>query len=188
MRLQDVILRGLAAARPLATAVAAGTLFYSTDIKKTEQSDGTTWLSYDDGTSGSSGAKTFTSALASPPATPTAGDLWFPTNSFYVFRYSGRLWIPWGPIFPFTDPSLKTWTVFGSASVSVTNGSRILTGAAVSGPILRGETFAVPTPPYTVTFAFIPTLSGGNYGAVGICLTDGTKYYSYDILNKFIVI
>lgn len=48
-RLQDVLLRGLAAARPLATAVAKGTLYYSTDTATTEQSDGTVWSTYADG-------------------------------------------------------------------------------------------------------------------------------------------
>lgn len=48
-RLQDVLLRGTAALRPLATAVAPGTLYYSTDTTVTEQSDGTTWLTYTDG-------------------------------------------------------------------------------------------------------------------------------------------
>lgn len=51
-RLQDVILRGLAAARPLATAVAKGTLYYSTDTATTDQSDGTNWNTYADGSSG----------------------------------------------------------------------------------------------------------------------------------------
>jgi hypothetical protein len=53
-RLQDVILRGTAASRPLATVVAPGTLYYSTDTFVTEQSNGTTWLTYTDG--GSSGS------------------------------------------------------------------------------------------------------------------------------------
>ena len=47
-RLQDVLLRGTAASRPLATAVAIGTLYYSTDTAITEQSDGATWNSYND--------------------------------------------------------------------------------------------------------------------------------------------
>ena len=47
-RLQDVLLRGTAASRPLANAVAKGTLYYSTDLFITEQSDGTTWFSYAD--------------------------------------------------------------------------------------------------------------------------------------------
>ena len=47
-RLQDVILRGLAADKPLATDVAPGTLYYSSDTQVTERSDGTTWESYSD--------------------------------------------------------------------------------------------------------------------------------------------
>lgn len=47
-RLQDVILRGLAAAQPLATDVAPGTLYYSTDTTTTERSDGATWEDYSD--------------------------------------------------------------------------------------------------------------------------------------------
>jgi hypothetical protein len=52
-RLQDVILRGLAASQPLATAVAPGTLYYSTDTAVTERSDGTTWEDYSDAGAGS---------------------------------------------------------------------------------------------------------------------------------------
>jgi len=48
MRLQDVILRGLAASKPVATDVAPGTLYYSTDTSITERSDGTTWQSFND--------------------------------------------------------------------------------------------------------------------------------------------
>lgn len=47
-RLQDVILRGTAAARPAATAVAPGTLYYSTDTQATDRSNGTTWETYSD--------------------------------------------------------------------------------------------------------------------------------------------
>lgn len=45
-RLQDVIARGLAADRPLATDVAPGTLYFSTDTNVLERSDGATWESY----------------------------------------------------------------------------------------------------------------------------------------------
>ncbi len=47
-RLQDVLLRGTAASRPLATAVAPGTLYFSTDTTTTDRSDGTTWQTYAD--------------------------------------------------------------------------------------------------------------------------------------------
>jgi len=45
-RLQDVLLRGVAASRPLATAVANGTLYFATDTGVTTQSDGATWNTY----------------------------------------------------------------------------------------------------------------------------------------------
>lgn len=51
-RLQDVITRGLAASRPLATAVAPGTLYYSTDTAATDRSNGTTWETYSDAAGG----------------------------------------------------------------------------------------------------------------------------------------
>jgi len=47
-RLQDVILRGLLADRPLATVVAPGTLYHATDAGTTERSDGTVWEGYSD--------------------------------------------------------------------------------------------------------------------------------------------
>lgn len=45
-RLQDVLLQGIAADRPVATDVANGTLYYSTDTEVTEQSDGSAWSPY----------------------------------------------------------------------------------------------------------------------------------------------
>lgn len=51
-RLQDVLLRGIAADKPLATEVANGTLYYSTDTAITEQSDGSNWQPYNDGGGG----------------------------------------------------------------------------------------------------------------------------------------
>jgi hypothetical protein len=33
-------------------------------------------------------AATYTSAYASAPATPSTGDLWLPSNSFYILRYA----------------------------------------------------------------------------------------------------
>jgi hypothetical protein len=49
-RLQDIILRGTAALRPLSTAVAPGTLYFSTDTKVTERcsNDGSAWETFAD--------------------------------------------------------------------------------------------------------------------------------------------
>lgn len=62
-RLQDVIQRGTRAAQPLATSVAAGTLYYVTDEGLIERSDGTSWEAYSS-SSGSSGAASSGYALS----------------------------------------------------------------------------------------------------------------------------
>lgn len=49
MNLEDVILRGLAAARPLATDVPEGSIYYSTDLFTTERNNGAAWESITDG-------------------------------------------------------------------------------------------------------------------------------------------
>lgn len=58
MNLEDILLRGLASARPLASAVPEGTLYYSTDTAVTEQSRGSAWVTYSD--SGSAGITSLT--------------------------------------------------------------------------------------------------------------------------------
>ena len=93
-RLQDVILRGLAAAKPLATAVAPGTLYYSSDTSVTERSNGTVWESFSDvgiGVGELSLTRTFTDAeirgwFATPiilVAAPGVGKIVLPLKLFY---------------------------------------------------------------------------------------------------------
>ena len=62
-RLQDVILRGLSVDKPLATSVAPGTLYYSSDLTIIERSDGAIWDSYSGG-------------MVSTPTTPIEGQWW----------------------------------------------------------------------------------------------------------------
>lgn len=46
MKLEEVLLRGLAAGRPAAGSIPVGTLYYSTDTAVLEQSTGAAWVSY----------------------------------------------------------------------------------------------------------------------------------------------
>lgn len=93
-RLQDVILRGVAASRPLATAVAPGTLYFSTDTGVTERSDGTTWQSYSGAGTVPAHASTH-SAAGSDPVTLTnlAG---FPGGTVNFLRADGTFAAPPG--------------------------------------------------------------------------------------------
>jgi hypothetical protein len=52
-KLEDVIRRGTTAAKPAATAVAIGTLYYDTDLSQLQRSNGTSWESVEASTAGS---------------------------------------------------------------------------------------------------------------------------------------
>lgn len=106
-RLQDVIQRGLSTAKPLATVVAPGTLYFSTDLLITERSDGTVWASYS-GVSATTQLNLTELPFASLPVTPTIGTLVNVSNStvntsgstivgggtFHVLgRWNGTNWI-----------------------------------------------------------------------------------------------
>jgi hypothetical protein len=70
MDFQNLIQRSTRVSQPAATAVSIGTLYYVTDEKVVERSNGTTWQTYDDaftGDSGSGGTKGLVPA-------PAAGD------------------------------------------------------------------------------------------------------------------
>lgn len=95
-RLQDVILRGTAAARPLATAVAPSTLYYSTDTATTAMSDGTTWVTYADAGGTPAPHSTTHSSGGADPVTVTnlAG---FPGGSTNFLRADGTFAAPAAP-------------------------------------------------------------------------------------------
>lgn len=104
------------------------------------------------GLTAGAGATISTSAFASPPSSPSSGDLWLPTDSFYANRYSGSAWVPWGPIFPLTDPALAaptTWVNQGTATVSSSLGPIVLTNDGGVSIALRAKT--APATPYTIT-------------------------------------
>lgn len=111
-----------------------------------------------------------TSAFASPPSSPLTGDLWLPTNSFYLLRYSGSAWVPWGPTFPMTQPVNGdfSWVNQGGASVSTTNGGICLTVPSNSGNSLRLRVKTAPATPYTVTAHLIGSFFPGQYKGFGI--------------------
>lgn len=118
------------------------------------------------------GATISTTAVGSEPGSPSSGDLDFYNNGFGVSRYSGSAWVPWGPIWPLTDPTTPSWSWVnqGSATVATTNGAVFLNGTADASANLRIRVKSVPTAPYIVTAAFIPLLTTANYSGAGLIL------------------
>lgn len=116
-------------------------------------------------------ARSKTSAHASPPSSPAAGDLWLPNNSFYAYRYSGSLWVPWGPIYPMTPPpavSGFTWVNQGGASAVETNGGIHMSCPSSGSTNIRALVKSAPATPYTITAAFLPRFFGISAFDVGL--------------------
>lgn len=111
-----------------------------------------------------------TAAYASRPSSPTAGDIFMPSDSFYVERYSGSAWAPWGPIFPMTPPVNGdfSWVNQGGASVSTTNGGIFLSAPASSSVSYRCRVKSAPSTPYTITAAFLAGIPNVNYQDAGL--------------------
>ncbi len=123
---------------------------------------------------------TSTGTEASLPGSPTAGDLYFPNDGFWIQRSAGGAsWSPWGPAFPFTDPnlaSLSTWVNQGSATVTTTNGGIVLFGPGTgntNNTVLRVKT--APSTPYTVTAALIPSFPMRNFLQAGIAFRESSS-------------
>ncbi len=163
-----------------------GALDDLSDVTITAVADGDV-LTFDSGsgewinsvpTGGGSGNATSTTAFASPPGSPASGDLDLYTDSFYVSRYSGSAWVPWGPIFPCVEPSLAsitTWVNQGGATVTTTNGGIFLLGPAGAGVNLRCRVKAAPSTPYTITAMILPHLMAVNFMGCGLLFRDSAS-------------
>lgn len=111
------------------------------------------------GGGGGGGNSTYTGAEGSQPVA-NSGDLYFPNNGFYLERYSGLAWTPWGPIFPMVPPvgGAFSWVNQGGASMDTTNGGLYLEGPAGSSLNNRLLVTSAPATPYTMTAAFLPNI------------------------------
>lgn len=124
-----------------------------------------------------------TAAYGSIPTAGQAGRLFLPSDGVSIYRDSGTAWVPWGPIWPLTDPSLAgfSWTNQGGASVSSANGGESMTVPSGSGDNLRQRLIAVPSKPYSITARVHPTFNQTNYWGSGLCWSDGTKLATFGL-------
>lgn len=146
------------------------------------------------GGSGGVGAATiYTSAYASPPSAPAAGDLWLPSDSVYILRYTGSAWVPWGPIFPCTLPVNGdfAWVNDGGvATVDAAKGPIHLIAPAAANFNMRIRKKAAPSTPWTLEVAFRPHLYGANFHAAGVTFrqsSDG-KAHGFNIVHDTVTL
>jgi hypothetical protein len=87
-----------------------------------------------------------------------AGKLYLPTDGFALYRDSGSIMAPWGPIFPLTphDDSGFAWDNQGSASVTTLKGATYISTPAAAGDShacrVKGKTGT-----YTITVLIKPS-------------------------------
>ncbi len=120
---------------------------------------------------GGGGNVTDTTAFGSEPGSPADGDLDLYTNSFYVSRYNGASWTPWGPIYACTPPvdGDFSWVNQGGAAVTTANGGIFLRVPVSSGVNLRARVQSAPATPYILTGIFLPVINNENFQHVGLC-------------------
>lgn len=123
------------------------------------------------GGSGSGGNVTTTGAYGSEPS-GSEGDLYFTNNSPYLERKNASIWVPWGPIYPFTKPvdGDFAWINQGGASKVTTTGGVFLRAPlnATGNPSLRIRKKAAPSTPYTIVAGILPAIVSLNYQSCGL--------------------
>lgn len=127
-------------------------------------------------TAGGGGNVTDTGAEGSEPVGAVDGDLYFPNNAPYLYRYNGLIWVPWGPIWPMAAPILAdfAWINQGAAAAVNTNGGIYMSAVGTGADNIKILKRAAPATPYTITVGFIPEFIDANYQFVGMVFRESS--------------
>jgi hypothetical protein len=127
---------------------------------------------------GGGGATIFTSTYGSPPASPTNGDLWLPSDSFYDFVRVAGAWEAHRGGRTVTLPlgvGSWTWANQGDATLTNEGGSLYLHAPGVTAYSARCVYKAAPTPPYTLTVELEMSAHPTNNPFAGLFFRDSTS-------------
>jgi hypothetical protein len=119
----------------------------------------------------------FSSAYASPPATPASGDLWLPTNGHSILRWSGSAWQPWGTLAKLNPLAVAdfAWINQGGATATDSAGGIYMVAPAGTDNIHLLKK-AAPATPYTITVCLIPDgMVLCNYNQVGVAFRESSS-------------
>jgi hypothetical protein len=116
-----------------------------------------------------------TAAYGSIPAAAKAGRLFLPSDGFTLWRDTGSVWAPFGPVYPFTKPSAASnWTLRQTAA----NGSLVdskgglylsATSRVTTDDVIIADV-AIPAATYTVIAAFVPLLDHDDVFQAGLAV------------------
>jgi hypothetical protein len=178
------ILRQLESQKVQETANSLGSLTNVSDTADTGATDGQAllWVAADNewepGTI-TAGGTTTADLEANRPA-GNEGDLFFPTDGFWVERKGASVWTPWGPVSRFVppDPNNFFWVNQGAGPtagvLTTANGGMTVRSNGKGTPHVRCQMMTAPATPYTVT-AFVlasPVIESVAGAAAGLCFRD----------------
>lgn len=108
-----------------------------------------------------------------------AGRVLFPSDGFGLYRDTGSVLVPWGPLFPFTSPvdGDFAWVNQAFSTVSTVNGGVYLAADNDSGGLdLKIRKKAAPPTPYTISAAIIHNQSPGLSNSMfGLCFRESSS-------------
>jgi hypothetical protein len=115
-----------------------------------------------DTTGGVGGNSSYSDVYASRPAASNDGDLFLPSDGPTIQRDTGAAWVPWGPLFPLTEPPSSGWTTVGLGSSTITPGKGTRYGyfLGVFSAGVALEVRSAPSTPYTIEAAFLAVVNG----------------------------
>jgi len=124
------------------------------------------------------GGATYDNAYASPPDSPTEGELWLPSDAPYILRRGASAWNRYGPIMPLFPPcpaiASLTWVNQDGATATETNGELYMSHAKDSANELYLLVKALDhSDNYQITVAVQPDFVA-QYHRVGIALRNDT--------------
>jgi len=142
---------------------------------------------------GGGGASILTGTYAALPAPGTDGNLYIPTDSYYLFRDNGSAWIPFLNGHQITLPVNGdfSWVNQGTGTIDATKGGLYLedqSGQVTESFRMRIKT--APTPPYTIDVAFMPSIGADNFNYMCVNWRDSTtgRFYGYFVNQLGLVI
>lgn len=108
------------------------------------------------------------------PTTSQNGDQYNVTDDLVTWKRNASAFVPFGPIFALTDPTVNTfaWRNQGSATLTSRTGSLTINAPALAADSEKVREKTAPATPWTVTALLLPQLHKQSFNQCGVCVRD----------------